>query len=514
MTAASSTSPRQAHAPGRTRRPVRLVALATATAVVGTACVLASAPAAGAATILSQSTGRFLSGTAGDQSLDAVASINGESATNPGDPGPNANSLDATLLGKVNLPIGNALHLPGPGGIQFGAVAQYAKANADGSALGASGAIDSNGGISVGASNGVPKGGATIDLSGLPGASALTDALGNLKLTVGAVSAQAKQAARGGSLPDHAASCVNPPYSRVSNSDQAGRYDVAGLSIDATSNALATAGTTLLTTLGTGLDTVKTALNALGGGPIVISGLPTAASLEKITTVTLNHGAITASLTDGALHIDVAALLKDLGLDLNELCPNTSLLPYVGTALAKLPAAISALLASLSTNAVTELGNITVTVAGQPVSAADVLTAIAAGQGQITDAFTTATTALNTQALQPLFDALTKNLLNIVANGQAEAAGKFTESALTLRLGQGATTSAEIVLAKASVGPGATPPTPTVAPTTAIPTAVPAGQAEHGSPMSPLAPIALLLLLLTGAGAFVLRTRTRPARDH
>lgn len=498
-------------------RTGRLLAGTVAATVVAAGLTLVDSTSASAAAPISQATGRYLSGSIAGTNLDTIAGIEGESATNPADPGPNKNSLNAELLNKaIQLPFKDGLQLPGLGAIELGAVSQYAAANGDGSALGASGTVDSNGGIGVGGSNGVPKGGATIDLAGLPGAKAVSDALGDLKLTIGAVSARATQVKNGSTQADPSASCVTKPYNRVSDPSQAGQYEIAGLTIDLTSNALNSLGAQLFPKLGSAIQALETAIDSALQGVVTIEGLPDASSLAKALSGSAADGSITLSLT-GGVHIDLAGLLAYLGLDLNKLCPNTSLLPYLATALAtELPKALVDVVSQLGSGLTDALGKIVVKVGGVPIALSQITDQLKAGQAQLTDALTTAGKQLNTAALQPLIVALTKNLLNVVVNGQQESGGKFTETALALKILPSAN-GVVLDLASASVGPSSaaptTPPASTTPasphPSTQIPTGVNAGAADHGG--TPVAPIVLLIIavLMAGAGAMAWRVRGR-----
>ncbi len=435
---------------------------ATATAVVLTVAAIASAGggSAGAAAPVSQSAGRFLSGSVGGTSLDVVAGIEGESAEYPADPGANKNSLNVELLNSaLTLPFGSSgLQLPDPtsGAVQLGAVSQYAVAHKDGSALGASGAVDGNGGIGVAGSNGVPTGGATLDLGSSPLLSPIASAVADLKVTIGAVAARATQAAFDKSVADKSASCTNGGYNRVSADDQTGEYNIAGLSVDLTSALLSTVGSTLTSSLNTllGDANLTTILEGLNGGPLAgvisVSGVPNVGTLiDNLLTLhlapaTINSQTVygvTLSLADGSLSINLAALLKFLGLDINNLCPNTSLLPYLVSALTQtLPGAISALIGQLNTTLATAIGGITITVLGLPLSAG-LLTGLLSQLGtDISDLLGTTLSSLDTSALNPIVDLLGNSLLNILVNAQVEQSGTLTETALQVNLLPGGAT--------------------------------------------------------------------------
>ncbi|WP_375482098.1 choice-of-anchor G family protein [uncultured Jatrophihabitans sp.] len=412
------------------RRLVRLTA-AGVTLGVAAAAIVGSTGANAAAKPVSQSEGRFLTGTAAGQSFDSVAALEGENAAYPGNPGPNANDLKGSVLGMALAGPTKNISVPFPGGITFGTVGQYASASSNGSATASSGLIGSNGDINVAGSGNDDF--ATIDLANLPGASTLTDTLGGLKLKIGAVSSQARQAAFGKKLADPSVGCTGGTYSRVSNSDQAGSYQFANLTLSATSPLLSALGTALTGTLGT----LSTAFsNAVGstGGAVTVTGLPTAGDLQKDFTVSLADGGITASLTDGSLKIDLAKILEAAGLDLDNLCPNTSLVSYLADALSKLPAALGEVISGAFTTITKSFKNVVIKVGGVALPSSSALTTL----------FTDAGSALSTNAsqigstfdssFQPALDAITNNLLDLTANAQDETDGVFTEAALVLKL--------------------------------------------------------------------------------
>lgn len=504
-------------------RTGRLLAATLATTVAVGGVALANGPSAGAAAApISQSAGRFLSGTISTTNLDTIAGIQGEAAVNPGNAGPNANSLNATALkGAIRIPLAQGLQLPDPSGgaIQLGAVSQYAAANSDGSALGASGAIDSNGGIGVAGSNGVPTGGATIDLSGSKLLSSITSEIADLKLSIGAVSARAQQVKFGSTIADPSASCSNKsstPYRRISGPDQAGTYKIAGLSIDLNSALLKTVGTTLTNAVTTAINAIEPALKLLGT-VVMISNVPTAADVLGSLTVKIGNGAVVVNLLDGSVHIDLAKLLAYLGYDLNTLCPNTSLLPYLVQGLQAAVTQIGTIVADIATNLTTAIGKIGVSVAGIPLPTSKIVMALASVVTTLTTALGPVVTTLTT-ALQPVFDALNSNVVVLLANAQDESGGTFIETALVAKVLPTANL-AQVNLALAAVGPSTpraapstTPATPTPAgkhAPTDLPTGVPAGLAQPSG--TPTAPIVLLLvgLLMAGAGAVAWKVRGR-----
>ena len=566
--------------PARTAsaRPHRHFARLTAVGVtvgVAAAAIVGSTGASAAAEPISQSEGRFLTGTVVGQSFDSVAAISGEAAQYPNDVGPNENGLSASVLGQaLSTPLSN-ISVPLPGGVTFGAVGQYANAKKDGSATASSGLIGSNGGINVAGSGNSNV--ATIDLANLPGASSLTNTLGDLTLKVGAVSSQAKQAAFGEKLADPSASCTGGTYKRVSDSDQAGSYQFSNLTLSATSPLLTSLGTTLTNAYSTLSTAFNTAANNTLTGVVTVSGVPTATNFKQALTVSLAGGGVTASLADGSLTIDLAKILKSVHLDINNLCPNTSLTSYLSSALAGLPSAIDDLVTNLGSKVTAALGKATITVAGVPISAQTLTGLISTTTDQFPSLATysnSVTTPLNT-ALQPAVEAISNNLLALTANSQNETSGTFTVAALVLKLvpnggslptvpglptlpaltglvaaiqhnGAAPATSVTLVSARLAA-PLAAAPTGTpvlqlnlaasavtnnvpaaAAPTsstssapassgvsaTDLPTGVPAGAAGHQGGGSPVLPIVLVLIGLVLAGGGVTAYRGRGKFSH
>jgi hypothetical protein len=454
---------------------------------------------------VSQSRGKFLSGQIGGTSLDTIASIAGEIAQNyGGSPVIKANSLDVSALNNaVNVPLTGVLQLPGGNVLSLGAVKQYARALADGSARGASGAIDNSGGIAAGGQSGSTPSDATADLSGAGGPAA-AQTLGNLKLNVGALSAVADQA-------------------KGVNGAQTGQYRIDGMGLDLTAPGLPNIINPLVTDLTTQLAGLGTQLDSSLGGVVTITGLDTLSSaVDGLTSVDLANGAITAGLKTGSLHIDVARLLQSLGLDLNNLPPNTHLLPYLSHALAtSLPAATSTLLSALQTKLTNGTGQLGLKILGTDLNATQLGLAngvLDALNTNLTQAITTAAGQLASQVFVPLADQFS-SMLDIIVNGQSTSAGTFTEQAVQLNLGSGAT-GAQIVLASASVGPG-TPLAATPASTTsALARALPAGTSpikiDAGRADGPgssgaqpwLAVGGVLLVVISAAGLLTLRLRS------
>lgn len=456
--------PKAKQRPAGTRR----LWLVVAAAVVVTSMLLLNDDSAKAATTpASQATGRFLIGTIGGTDLATLAAIQGEAAQSFGTKVLRYNSLDASALnGAVQLPLTNVLQLPGGGVISLGAVGQYAEANPDGSALGASGAVGNSGGIGIGGQNGTPPSNATLNLAGL-GGSSVASTLGNLQLSIGALAARAQQAA---GLPG----------------TQHGSYQIASLTLDLTAPQLGALINQTVTQASTTLAGLATAFNGLGL-PITVTGISNLPVLvDELGSVSADGGALTANLRTGSIHLDLAGLLAANGLNLNGLPPNTHLLPYLTQALATaLPRAIDSLLDTVIGKLTTGFGQLGFTIAGVPLNASQLalVTPILAGlRTSVTNQLVDAGNQLVGTVFTPLTGQLSR-LLDPVVNVQSAAAGTFTERALRLDL---LSSSAVLELANASVGPSTITATlPTSGPSAINPVATNPAANPVGNPAVP-----------------------------
>jgi len=450
---------RRSSAPAAATLAVGLVASLVVTAGV-------TAPSAAAAAPVSQATGRFLSGQLGTTSLDTLVALNGESAVNTGGATvTKQHSLSASLLGQQLLNLPNGVQLPGGDVLTLGAVNQYAQANPNGSAQGASGAITNSGAIGFG-NGGAPQSDATLvlgDLSAIPGINvAGVPSIGKITASIGALAATAGQA-------------------KGSHGTQTGDYELAGLKLDVSSPLLANSirlVTSQLTSLLTQLKSSSglSVLDSVVGSCDVNS---MAKAVSSFGDFTFGGGAITGSLTGGTLTIDVAKLLKAvLNLDLNNLPPNTHLFEYLAKALPQalanglkqLQATLSQLfdkLNSLLNNPCTSMLKSAVA----PVSAI--------GQATLDVLLKPIGSALGTgtASLSPLFVGLAKQLEQLVdpiVNVQERSGGTFTERALQLNLIGDPV--ARLNLASASVGPSRLPAATPTTPATHTPAAPPPAQ--------------------------------------
>ncbi|MDQ1732031.1 MAG: large repetitive protein [Pseudonocardiales bacterium] len=406
------------------------------------ASLIAAAPSGATTAPISQARGTFLSGLIGGKSLNTVVALNGVTAENYGGPTvTKANSLDASAMDdSVQAPLTGVLQLPGGNVLNLGAVNQFAQAAPDGSAGAASGAVTNSGGISAGGQNSDFPADATLDLSGA-GGSSVANTLGNLTLTTGALAATARQ-------------------DRGVAGAQRGAYKIAGMTLNLTSPAFASVTGELSTTLTTTLAQLPAQLNTAVPGVVAVPGsaaFPDAAA--ALTSLNLAGGAITADPATGSLHIDVAALLASLGLDLNNLPPNTHLMPYLANALTtSLPAALNSQLSALQSRYTAAFSGLGFSVAGVPVNAGQLalLTPVLNSlQSSISDALASGSASLANTVIQPLTQALA-SMVDLIVNGQSVNGGTFTEQALQVDLASG-TSGAQLVLASASVGPSSAP---------------------------------------------------------
>ena len=420
--------------PRRSPAMMRSVALATAMAMAAGSILLGAGPAS-AATTVSQGEGRFLSGTALSTSLDNIAEVAPASATNDGTTPTTTDShpLSASVLAAVQADLGSGLNLLGNNGvITLGAGNQYASASADGSSKAAAGAVDNDGAIAVGGTDGVPMADASIDLTPVLGSTA-GPGLGVLSagtVQVGALSATATETGAG---------------------VQTGSYQVADLTVQLTSP--------LITELTSSLKTVD--LPAAIGPVGVLAGVPDLnALLADVAPASTADGAITVNIATGAVSVEVAKVVTAAGLDLNKLPANTEIVPLIVTALTtQLPPLVAGSINGLVTQIDTAISGITATNPSNqtPVAIGSLLAAVTA---TVTAPLTTAVPDLGTTVAAPM-GATLSGLLSLTGNVKSTTAGKFTQSALRLTLIPGATPLAQVRLASASVGANSPLSTPT-----------------------------------------------------
>jgi hypothetical protein len=518
MTANDSTS---SHGPSVRKRTGRgrwvpVAAAVTAAALTAAAVATAGGGTAGAATAPNaQSAGNFLDATIGGNPIDQIAKLKFARAQNPGNV-TDQNPLDVTLLNSINLPLTGALQLPKLAGIDLGAANQTALAKSNGESRGSAGAVLNSGGVSVGGDNGASPADASIDLcaSALSGdqcGSSPTDALGEVKVGVGAVASIARTPEFGPALA--------PSWLSTCTQAEPTCYKIAGLDLDLSSPLLASVVGPLLDALQGILGQLTQALG---------SALPDSCTLTPDLNFT--DGVLTIDAKKGTIGVSVGALLQALGLDLNDLPPNTDLFAKVLDYLTSsdgLGKGVTAILEGLTTpleNALTACnpGGL----AGQLLTT--VLGIIDTGKTTIENAVNTLTDALGGADLSSLVGPLTDllgQLLDIGVNVQPQVSSGDFDTNLDTNPKQGMTPppvpyehtvraielqllgsdGVTVALANSSAGPShptaIVPPvstSPTVPPTS-IPTGVPAGAGTRaGSPVLPLVLLALGVMFAAG----------------
>jgi hypothetical protein len=274
---------------------------------------------------------------------------------------------------------------------------------------------------------------------------------------------------------------------------------------------------------------------------------------QTLSTIELDGGAVTINPADGSIGVDLAALLKQLGVDLNTLPANTDVLAYLLNYLTSAKGlatgaqdALHGIFDPLQAQFTTCLAAFTKKFPGALSNALQsVLDALTAGQQQIEDAINKGVDQLasagGANPLAPLADGLKQALdigVNVQPNGKAgtfASALKATpDQATPVIAGQtivraveinfipaaGGSPAATLALGNAAAGPStpgkpAAPPVtqphhPAGPPATRIPTGVPAGEGTHGG--SPSLPLVLLALGAAMAGVGAIAWRVRPGR--
>lgn len=320
------------------QRGTRVMAMAVTGSLSAASLVLAAGSAAADSTPNSQAEGRFLDGSAGALDLNSLAHLAAVRAENNGGATvTERNTLTATVLQSVVVPLGPVQLLGENGILDLGAVNQVAIARANGSSLGASGAVADDGAISIGGSDEFP-GNATLDLGGRIGDSPV---LNDLDLSIGALSARATQDAG-------------------AHGNQSSSYQIADLELRLDSTVLSGLLAPLFAQQSQ-IDTLPALLTALApvGGVVAVGALP------DIATLFANIVGPDGSLSDGLLTVNFTngVITVDLGNSLNNLPPNTPVLIAIAAALGGLEGLVEGALEQLQTDVETALDNVVATVA-------------------------------------------------------------------------------------------------------------------------------------------------------
>tara|TARA_Y100000814_G_scaffold47909_1_gene29729 strand:+ start:38106 stop:40082 length:1977 start_codon:yes stop_codon:yes gene_type:complete len=137
--------------------------------------------------------GQFLTGTVAGSSLDSIVSIDGAQAFNDGTEETQTvvHPLSVTALSAVTVGTGTPVTIPLSDAVELGTVAQFALAD-PGAAVGASGAVTSDGGLGVGSDASIPDGSATVDLQALI-SPAFAETVADLSLELEKIAARAER---------------------------------------------------------------------------------------------------------------------------------------------------------------------------------------------------------------------------------------------------------------------------------------------------------------------------------
>lgn len=295
--------------------------------------------------------GRFITGKTPLGSLDKIAQLHG--AYSPGGQAPEtvSNPLKVSILNSLNIDLGDKLQLFGKQGvIQLGALAQYAHTDPLGTQVAASGAISDQGAISVGGSAEAPAN-AHLNLTGLLGngaISAITKPLvDELTVDIGALSARAETTTGGDAalsyqLGDIKSRLHSPAVENLSAGVRS-VFDSASSGI----NGLFGADGAISTGINGLVQTLQAGLAAVPLQPLTLKNSKFRAGVdvqlgEALDSILLApiqdaNGAVTISLRDGTIEVDLAKLISTgiPGSSLNTLAPNTELLSaaFVGDVL-------------------------------------------------------------------------------------------------------------------------------------------------------------------------------------
>ncbi|MFP7834141.1 choice-of-anchor G family protein, partial [Marisediminicola sp. LYQ134] len=298
------------------------IALASATILASVGFGQAAVAAEGDG---STAAGRVLSGSLlSSLDADVLLALEGASASSDGVTGDaDSGDLDATALSTLGLTVTDGVQIP-LSIADLGVLSEYAEANTDGSAIGASGAVADDGTIGTGpVTPGAPSA-YTFDLSDLLTAS-ITDAIAGADLSLGAVSARAST---DGTLAP------------------TGTYDIAALELNLDSPVVGGLAGSLETVVA---DAIAPTLAALSGAdsPLISAivddtGLGLGAGATASVTADIPAalapligadapalgagGPIEIDLGDGTIVVDIRALLAANGQDLNSLAPGTEIL--------------------------------------------------------------------------------------------------------------------------------------------------------------------------------------------
>jgi hypothetical protein len=312
---------------GALRRRLLGVAGAAATVAVAGALTLAAPLSASAdSRPESYAKGQFLSGTVLGTDLARVLAAQYAEAHNDGTQSTQSSQdpFKVTALNAVQLGGGQSAQLGLGDFLQLGAIDQYAQAGNDGTSLGASGAVTSNGAIQTNRNSSGPGADATFDLSKLLG-SQFASTLADLKLQLGAVAAQANgnldSASGAYNLAGAKLSFTSPAVSQLTE-----KVDSAIDSVNTQLGGLTGQGGDLAQKLQQLLPLQGSGLNLLGNDVSLTATIDTGNlkdAVQSLLNAQYGDGSVSFDLETGVVTLDLAKLL---GGKLNSLAPGTELI--------------------------------------------------------------------------------------------------------------------------------------------------------------------------------------------
>ncbi len=314
----------------------------------------------------STSSARFLSGSLllGGVNLDSIVELAGAEASSPLNEGPNTSALDITALDTLNVSI--------PGGISLGALSSFLAVGAvnhyaeatPGSSRAATGAVSDSGAVDTTGGSDFPAD-AGVNLQGLLG-DEFADAIADLDLQLGAISAVAATTA-GGGAPTATCADLDAPvncrdYTIANGSltfespliadlvDVLQGPDGVVQTVDAAVAGLAGPSGALAQALA-GLNPALGSLIGNSGLTVKITS-DVAGAVDGLLNLELTDGVIRIDLRSGLVTVDLDALLTDElgpGVGLGSLAPNTQILsaPVMANLVARVGAVLNTLPAAL-----------------------------------------------------------------------------------------------------------------------------------------------------------------------
>ncbi|NUL48331.1 choice-of-anchor G family protein [Cellulosimicrobium funkei] len=275
-----------------------------------------------------------------------LAAVGHSESGNPSDPGPNTGTVDASLLGALQLDLG-ALQLPvvgtaGSAGLleigDLGLLNSYSSSPSASSSTASSGVIGENGAVNLDAANAAgPAANTTVNLTDLLDqlqVAGLTDQIvQEISLELGAVASTATQTAPGAATTDYVVTdgnlVIDSPLVGALSADLQTTVTGAGGIADDLVGSEGLIGSTV-EGLATEINIPLVASLDLTGGTAGVNGLDAALAEASATLLAEPlqdaEGLVSVNLADGTIQVDVAQLAGGTEGGLNGLAPNTQVL--------------------------------------------------------------------------------------------------------------------------------------------------------------------------------------------